>query len=53
LGWCCCGFGGSQNKRMIKNILFFFFIVAVGVINGFLIVYAVDKCLKIFGTPFC
>jgi hypothetical protein len=53
LCWCCCGFGGSPNKKMIKNILFFGFIVAVGIIHGLLVNYAINKCLEIFGTPLC
>jgi hypothetical protein len=40
-------------KKMIKNIYFWGFIVLVGVINGFLVVYAINKCLEIFGFPFC
>jgi hypothetical protein len=53
LGWFCCGFGGSQNKKMLKNILFLGFIVAVGIINALLVNYAINKCLEVFGSPFC
>jgi hypothetical protein len=52
-GWCCCGFGGSQNKKMLKSVLFLGFLVVSGFIFSLLLNYAIEKCLEIFGTPFC
>jgi hypothetical protein len=39
--------------KMIKNIYFWGFVVLAGVVNAFLFLYAMDKCLEIFKTPLC